>query len=715
MAAGHTKFWGAVNMLKDLTNKPGTSGLERSNVVPLDVPWGEASRQGSPRSIVRIHLLGPMRATTYLGDNVLPRGKKARAILAFLCLASGARVPRAKLASMLWDRATDGQARTSLRQALREITAALGSFAEEIISGGRDSVRLDTALCWTDAVALVAPGPSALNSPRGDLASLCAGELLEGLDGASASFDQWLLGERTRFSDRLRELLETELQGANGARADAKQLASTARRLIAFDPTHEGASRVLMRALADMGERAQALKEYARCRDALQRGLDLEPSPETQALYEAIRGFGHREDRDKVPASPARLALPARAVGHAPGCNRLRVGVLPFLGTRSPNDETLGFSLSQEIAAALARFRWFDVIAPVSLMRRPAARLMSEDQLQQKELDYVVDGALSGNGKAYQISVRLLDLAQYARPVWSHRFELAVGELHRVDELVTARIVGQIDPVILHIEGQPRRRSHYGATGLLLLAIPLILSAEREKFKEAGELIERALALDPDDAMVATWAAHWQVFSVGQGWSEQPASSFAAAQRHALRAIKLDPDNAEALGIYAHICAFLDKDFDSAIYYFDRALRLNPNLAYVWAFSAMTYCYIGEPLEALRRLQRYRDLAPFDPSHMWYENFFTVAYMFAGKYDKAVTVGRRAIKHTPGFSNAYKPLIAALGHLRRHEEAKPYIAKLLELEPNFSIRKFAEVYPFKYASDRDRYITGLRLAGVPEN
>ena len=63
--------------------------------------------------------------------------------------------------------------------------------------------------------------------------------------------------------------------------------------------------------------------------------------------------------------------------------------------------------------------------------------------------------------RRYQISVRLLDLTRYATPVWSDRFELAVGELHRVDEVVTARIVGQIDPVILFIEGQPKRREKY--------------------------------------------------------------------------------------------------------------------------------------------------------------------------------------------------------------------------------------------------------------
>jgi adenylate cyclase len=283
-----------------------------------------------------------------------------------------------------------------------------------------------------------------------------------------------------------------------------------------------------------------------------------------------------------------------------------------------------------------------------------------------------------------------------------------------VDELITARIVGQIDPVILFIEGQPKRRQHYGATGLLLLAIPLMYSLERKKYEEAGKLIDSALAIDQNNAMVSAWAAHWQIYYVGQGWAQDSARALALAQEHARRAINLDPDNAEALGIYAHVCAFLDKDFDSATYYFDRALRLNPNLAFIWALSALTYSYIGEPDAALQRLARYRDLSPFDPYPYIYENPYTVAYTIKGDYEQAVIVGRRVVKGNPEFINGYKPLIAALGHLGRRREAKPYIDKLLSLEPNFTVRRFGKVYPFKHAADRERYMTGLRLAGVPE-
>lgn len=702
-------------LMSGVRNEALTRRPEPDKVVPLDRSRSsERSSNSTSRSLVRIHLLGSMRATTYLGEDILPRGRKARAILACLCLASGLRVPRARLATLLWDRVPVDQAKKSFRQSLRELMGAMGSLASELISANRETIRLDIDLCWIDSVALLAPQATSPHSLRGDLAILCAGELLEELEGASPSFDQWLQGERTRFSERLTALLEAELAQMSQLGHDASKQANVARRLIAFDPTHEGASRALMRALSNLGERAQAVREYERCRNALKMRIDVEPSRETKALYQAIRTFSDRENKKSSVSSVNLSRRVVRSELRKPTSNRLRVGVLPFLAMRSSREEALAFSLSQEIAAALARFRWFDVIAPVSLSQRPFEPLITEDLLKRKQLDFVLDGAISGSGQQFHISVRLLDMTQDARPVWSDRIKLSIGGLHKLDELVTARIVGQIDPIILFIEGQPRRREQYGGTGLLLLAIPLMYSMERKKYEEAGVLIERALGLDPDNAMAAAWAAYWQVFYVGQGWTQDVERAFGIAQQHARRAIKLDPDNAEALGIYGHVCSFFNRDFDNAIHYFDRALRLNPNLAFIWALSSATYSYIGQPDAALLRLERYRDLAPFDPYYSWFENFYTIAYVFKGDYEKVVEIGQRAVMVNPDFVNGYKPLIAAFGHLGRHDEARPYVEKLLSLEPNFTVERFGQVYPIKQASDRERYMMGLRLGGVPE-
>src|SRR5262249_53298410 len=162
------------------------------------------------------------------------------------------------------------------------------------------------------------------------------------------------------------------------------------------------------------------------------------------------------------------------------------------------------------------------------------------------------------------------------------------------------------------------------ATGLLLLALPLLHSVEREKFERAGVLIHRAMEIDPKNAMAPAWAAFWHCVRVGQGWTQDMAGTLATAETLCLKAIEIDPDNAEALGIYAHTCAW-KKDFDAAVRYYDRSLRLNPNLAFIWALSAPTYCWIGESAAALQRLKRYRDLAPFDPYSFFFEGAYVVA------------------------------------------------------------------------------------------
>lgn len=656
--------------------------------------------------IVRIHLLGSMRATSYLGDDVLPRAKKARAALAYLCLTPGGRAPRSRVASLLWDRTSAAQARTNLRQALFDLNAAMGSLAGELISMGRATVRLNIDVCWIDALALV-KSPFFKDPTRAaDLAVLCPGELLENFDGVSASFGAWLAKERIGFKERIATSLDARLQ-LSIREKDATQVATVARRLLSFDPTHQNASRALMQALVQLGEPVEALREYERCREALWQAFRVKPDLTSGRLYQGIRAQVPQTASSAADIPNKSHRTGAEVPKPFPGRNRLRVGVLAFKA--SDKEESLALSLSHEIAAGLARYRWFDVITPGSLRRSLST---GGDQHEYANLDYVIDGSVSASGRTLKISVRFLDLAGRTQPVWNEQFDIGLSQLHRLDELVTTRIIARIDPVILYIEGQPKRRDRYGATGLLLMAIPMIFSMERQQYEKAGQLIQHALALEPDNSRIEAWAAHWHLFYIGQGWAKDLAKATAEVQRHALKAITLDPENAEALGIYAHMCSYSAKDFDRALQYFDRALRLNPSLAFNWALSAATYCYIGEPDEALRRLRRYRELG--SPHLYYFECLYTIAYTFKGDYERAVLVGERAVQGNPHLVAGYKPLIAALGHLGRRDEAQKYVRTLLTLEPTFTVEKFGQTYCVKKASDRDRYMTGLRLAGVPD-
>src|SRR6266699_2956951 len=102
----------------------------------------------------KIYLVGTMRAVAPGGEDILPRSRKTRALLACLCLAQGERVSRSRLAGLLWDRSGDAQARMSLRHALSELNTIINGRVPGLIEIDRDLVRLNSTACWIDALAV---------------------------------------------------------------------------------------------------------------------------------------------------------------------------------------------------------------------------------------------------------------------------------------------------------------------------------------------------------------------------------------------------------------------------------------------------------------------------------------------------------------------------------------------------------------------------------
>jgi len=326
----------------------------------------------SPQIMLRIQLIGPMQAISYLGENMLPRSRKARAILASLCLARGEWVPRSRLASILWGTVSESQARASMRQALRELVSRLGNLAAEVIEVDHSQVRLNTKICWVDALTLLDGGANTPGVRAAELLRLCDGRLLEDLDGASVALDHWLMAERSRFADSLGALHEAEMVRLNSSGVAPEERISAARRIIAFDPINEGACRMLMLALAQNGDRVQALREYSRLESNVRVKLDTEPSRETKALYDAIRVTRPNSNSTVVAASEPLNEPDAAAIALAPTqpakLSRLRLGVMPFHCFDDRVSGHLPLAIAQEAAGALARFR-----SMLSLRRRSIA------------------------------------------------------------------------------------------------------------------------------------------------------------------------------------------------------------------------------------------------------------------------------------------------------------------------------------------------------
>lgn len=248
----------------------------------------------------------------------------------------------------------------------------------------------------------------------------------------------------------------------------------------------------------------------------------------------------------------------------------------------------------------------------------------------------------------------------------------------------------------------------------MLGAIPSLYRLEQNGFRDAGDLLETSLSLDPANASAHAWFAYWHLILVGQGWAPDASAATARAAELAERAVGLDAGDARAMTLAGHVRGFLGKRPEEARALHDRAIALNPNLPLAWCFSGLAHSYLGDHAEATRRIHHAQRLAPHDPHAFFFDTAQIMPNLLLREYEAAAAAGRRAIALNPSFSSSFKAQLAALGHLGREEEAADVRGRLLVLEPDFCVRDAAARSPMVRGGDIDIYADGLRRAGLPE-
>jgi TolB-like protein len=395
---------------------------------------------------------------------------------------------------------------------------------------------------------------------------------------------------------------------------------------------------------------------------------------------------------------------------------------MPFRPLEPGAVDGLAFGLAEEITAALARFRWISLIATPSLAvvqaEPPAARAL---MLRGLDIDLMLDGTIQRAGGRVRVMARLLDMratdGRGPELVWSDRFDGPDADLLTLQDRIAAETVARVDPQLLLREGRAaggRNTRDVTAYDLLLRAIPAIYRLEEAAFRAARDLLAGAVSRDPDYAAAHAWWAYWTIFLVGQGWSGDVVAAMRRAGELAERAITLDPSDARGLTIAGHVQAFLRHRITEANVLHDRALELNPNLPLAWVLSGLALAYEGRHEAAIRRGEEAHRLSPFDPHHFFYDACLMVPHLALGQFERVVELARRAVSLNPSLSATYKGYLSALGHLDASEERETVRAKLLALEPGFTVRAALARSPMRRAVDRALYAEGLRRAGLEE-
>ncbi len=390
--------------------------------------------------------------------------------------------------------------------------------------------------------------------------------------------------------------------------------------------------------------------------------------------------------------------------------------MLPFrdLGG-DPQQEYFGDGITEDIIEALSRTHWLFVISRTSTLVYKSKIVDTRQIAKELDVRYVVTGTVRKVASQLRVTADLID-ATGGNTIWAEHYDGTLADVFDFQDRITARIVGALESTLRTTEARRAFQKHpesLDAYDCVLRAFALLYRLYNDDFLQAGELLAKAIALDPGFAAAYTWRAWWYLWKFGQGWMTNPESEMQEASRLAQAALDRDPDDALALAISAHLASFFHKDCQRALELFERSLALNPNSQQAWGMSGITLCYVGEAKAALDREAYALRLSPFDPLSFYYTGVSGLAAMLCGKYEEALAFGLKSRRENPRWSVNLRFLAATLVHLDRLEEARQMAREFLAIDRAFTLSAFRRWYPLR-EPELSTYIAALRQAGLPE-
>ena len=179
----------------------------------------------------------------------------------------------------------------------------------------------------------------------------------------------------------------------------------------------------------------------------------------------------------------------------------------------------------------------------------------------------------------------------------------------------------------------------------------------------------------------------------------------------AKKAVALD-DSLPLARMYLAWVYMFRKQHEEAIAEGQRAIALDPNFAEGYARLGKILTFAGRPQEGIDLVRKAMRL---DPHYPYYNlHYLGDAYYAMGKYEEAIAAMKACNTRNPETLPPHLTLAVIFSGLGRKEEAQAQVAEVLRISPRASIEDLREGTPFKDQAVLERYLEGLRKAGLPE-
>jgi adenylate cyclase len=389
------------------------------------------------------------------------------------------------------------------------------------------------------------------------------------------------------------------------------------------------------------------------------------------------------------------------------------IAVLPFQNmSGDPDQNYFADGMVEDLIAALSAIKSLFVIARNSTFTFKDKAIDYKRIGRELGVRYLLEGSVRKAGTKLRIAGQLVE-AETGRHVWSGRFDGDLNDLFELQDRITQEVAGAIEPTIRSVEtlkAKSKPTESLSAYDHYLLALDQSFQWKRTGFESAQQHLRAAVDLDPSFSLAkATGSLIIMRRKMQSLASESEVALAIQWAREALGSHKDDPNTLRSAG---QPIAVLDRDFELGLFAVRRAVEICPNAAGVLNSSGWVHAYVGDKDTAADHFLRAIRLSPLDPEKGSVLSGLSLAHFIAKDYEGAIDWALKAI---PEFFLSSVPLRMAavsLAQAGRIEEARRMAKRLLEISPEFRIGRAS--IPARDQDARERFVGGLRLAGLPE-
>src|SRR6266496_207885 len=323
------------------------------------------------------------------------------------------------------------------------------------------------------------------------------------------------------------------------------------------------------------------------------------------------------------------------------------IAVLPFDNlSRDPDNAFFAEGVQDEILTRLAKVADLKVIARTSTQKFKSAPTDLSEVAKQLNVTNILEGSVQKVNDQVRVNVQLINALSNAH-LWAEIYDRKLSDIFAVQSDIAKTVADTLQAKLTGAEKQmmaAQPTTDTTAYELYHKGRSLWEKRSGDNIPKAIAFYEQAIARDPNYALAYAGLSSAYILSPFYAGADRREAG-SKAKEAALKALRLDPNLAEAHTALGKVLFFSEIDLAGAMREYKRAVELKPNDA---------------------------------DAHHWYGNDALAAF---GQFEEAIIEGRRSVELDPLSVIINADLGVSFLYAHRYEESARQLRKTLELDP----------------------------------